>query len=196
MNLLTPRRKRPAVTGSYSVAARSRGAQQVLCNTLPQASLSAAGAEQHQFQTAGVPALLPPGAFLPKSGAQAHLLASGALALQGAHAFTCCSSVHPCLAGLGGSAPTTGHCASTPVPPSTYFQQVGEVDEVDTPGRDSLGSSSASEQEEDQDQDQPPLPPRTPAPVFRLETGTPTSLSPGVRRELETPRSRGGLMVS
>merc|ERR1719500_838972 len=42
----------------------------------------------------------------------------------------------------------------------------------------------------------PPLPPRTPAPQVLVASATPTSLSPGVRRAMATPRSRGGLLVS
>ena len=78
---------------------------------------------------------------------------------------------------------------------------------MDTPGKEETDTSEVAGEEEDSG---PPLPPRTPAPqviiwsTFRvidnsiqvmLATATPTSLSPGVRRAMATPRSRGGLMV-
>ena len=94
--------------------------------------------------------------------------------------------------------------------------EVCEIDEVDTPGRNTDTSVDGEEVD-----DGPPLPPRTPAPQVLREPepestitrglkmvtlidpiqvvkteATPTSLSPGVRRAMATPRSRGGLMVS
>ena len=96
--------------------------------------------------------------------------------------------------------------------------EVCDIDEVDTPGRNTDTSVDGEEVD-----DGPPLPPRTPAPqvlreyepeyTYTITRGlkimtlvdpvqvvkteaTPTSLSPGVRRAMATPRSRGGLMVS
>ena len=95
--------------------------------------------------------------------------------------------------------------------------EVCDIDEVDTPGRNTDTSVDGEEVD-----DGPPLPPRTPAPQVLREPesechiitrglkimtlvdpiqvvkteATPTSLSPGVRRAMATPRSRGGLMVS
>merc|ERR1719193_1259761 len=77
--------------------------------------------------------------------------------------------------------------------PNSQSSEVCDIDEVDTPGKEDTEISLAAGEEEN---DGPPLPPRTPAPQVMLASATPTSLSPGVRRAMATPRSRGGLMVS
>merc|ERR1719193_1942506 len=77
--------------------------------------------------------------------------------------------------------------------PNSQSSEVCDVDEVDTPGKEDTDISLAAGEEEN---DGPPLPPRTPAPQVVKTEATPTSLSPGVRRAMATPRSRGGLMVS
>merc|ERR1719510_1557495 len=75
--------------------------------------------------------------------------------------------------------------------PNSQSSEVCDIDEVDTPGRDTDTSTNG-----DDEDDGPPLPPRTPAPQVLVASATPTSLSPGVRRAMATPRSRGGLLVS
>jgi len=156
INLLTPRRKRPPVTGSYSV-------QGAVGRPRREAMSSSSFRRQNSQPTTP---LAPPRSSL----------------LSPSH-LSCPAVLSPCRERLPSPAQVTT--------PNSQASEVCDIDEVDTPGRNTDTSVDGEEVD-----DGPPLPPRTPAPQVVKTEATPTSLSPGVRRAMATPRSRGGLMVS
>jgi len=159
INLLTPRRKRPPVTGSYSV--------QGAVGRPPRREVMSSSSFRRQNSHPTTP-LAPPRASLLSPS---HLSSPAVLS--------------PCRERL--PSPTL------PTTPNSQSSEVCDIDEVDTPGKEETSDTSEAGEEEE---DGPPLPPRTPAPLVIMANPTPTSLSPGVRRAMATPRSRGGLMVS
>jgi len=161
INLLTPRRKRPA-TGSYSVQGATDREIQPSHSFRRQNSLHATQSVTRTLSPSShsSPAVLSP-----------------------------CRERHP---------------SPVLLTPASQASEVAQVDEVDTPGKDSSLSSLEECKSDGEDLNgsycAPPLPPRTPAPSNRsgefLSPAPPLScvLSP-MTQAITTPRSRGGVMV-
>jgi len=171
INLLTPRRKRPA-TGSYSV----QGANDSRARREIQPS--------HSFKRQNslhVPATPQPSRTLSPSSHSSPAVLS------------------PCRERLPSPNILSGET------PSSQASDVCQVDEVDTPGKDSSLSSLEEGRSDIEDlsgsycESAPPLPPRTPAPSLRtkefLSPGTPASKLSPMTKAITTPRNRGGVMV-
>jgi len=171
INLLTPRRKRPA-TGSYSVQgatdSKERREIQPSHSFKRQNSLHAPAAPAQASRT-----------LSPSSHSSPAVLSPYRERLPSPNIIT----------------------------PSSQASEVAQVDEVDTPGKDSSLSSLEEATSDSEDlsgsycEGAPPLPPRTPAPS--LTTGeflspyapvSTTVMSP-MTQAITTPRSRGGVMV-
>jgi len=171
INLLTPRRKRPA-TGSYSVQgatdSKERREIQPSHSFKRQNSLHAPTAPAQASRT-----------LSPSSHSSPAVLSPYRERLPSPNIIT----------------------------PSSQASEVAQVDEVDTPGKDSSLSSLEEATSDSEDlsgsycEGAPPLPPRTPAPS--LSTGeflspcapVPTKVMSPMTQAITTPRSRGGVMV-
>ena len=166
MNLLTPRRKRPAVTGSYSVKGARTGKLE----------------PSHSFRRQNSSAVHSSTVSSTASSTVANRPMSP-------HTVSSPAVLSPCRDRLP-SPPPTGE---TPV---SQASEVCAVEEIDTPGKDSDDSEDDIELDSEPDHDgsysapAPPLPPRTPNPATTTaDTMSPMSLA------ITTPRNRGGLML-
>jgi len=171
MNLLTPRRKRPPVTGSYSVAGAGAGAGR--------ARRTAEVQPGHSFRRQSSAGPAPPGQRL----------------LSPTH-LSCPAVLSPYRERL----PSPQHAVVTTPGSESQASEVCPVDEVDTPGQQSSPGQSSSQDSSsgpgsDTDLDgsytAPPLPPRTPAPAV----ASPATLPSPMARAISTPRHRGGLLL-
>jgi len=171
INLLTPRRKRPA-TGSYSVqgATDSKERREIQ--------------PSHSFKRQN-------SLHVPAAPTQA--------------SRTLSPSSHSSPAVLS---PYRERMPSPNIiTPSSQASEVAQVDEVDTPGKDSSLSSLEEGRSDTEDlsgsycEGAPPLPPRTPAPSLSTAeflspcAPVPTTVLSPMTQAITTPRSRGGVMV-
>jgi len=171
INLLTPRRKRPA-TGSYSVqgATDSKERREIQ--------------PSHSFKRQN-------SLHVPAAPTQA--------------SRTLSPSSHSSPAVLS---PYRERMPSPNIiTPSSQASEVAQVDEVDTPGKDSSLSSLEEGRSDTEDlsgsycEGAPPLPPRTPAPSLSNAeflspcAPVPTTVLSPMTQAITTPRSRGGVMV-
>lgn len=156
MNLLTPRRKRPA-HGSYSFQ------QSMELTTMTPPAMS--------FRRQA--SLMQPPGMQPPTDQKLLSPSYSSPAVLSPHRDRLPS---PCT-----STPQSRGSASTASPHSQVSEPVDAIDEVDTPGKDSAGpEDDESDEDLDGSYSVPPLPPRTPCPSLdRCSTGsiTPTILS-------------------
>jgi len=171
INLLTPRRKRPAATGSYSV--------QEANETRARREIQPSHSFKRQNSLHVPPPQTPSRTLSPSSHSSPAVLSPYRERLPSPHVAS----------GETPASQASEVCpideVDTPGKDSSFSSQ--DDNRSDGEGDDLSGSYSA-----------PPLPPRTPAPAIRskdfLSPNTPPPVSP-MTQAITTPRSRGGVMV-